>query len=169
MSQLITGRVVDVYPFRIVQGRPEYLALLRSPSSHLGETWEAVHGALNRRETSARAASRSLHERTGLIPEVLWNLDYVHHLYAPEEDAVYVVPAFAVQAPMGAIVELTPEHVSWDWLTLDEALHRFLWFGQRTALRTLHEEIATPLAEGTIPNPHQQIAPELWDPARGKR
>ena len=170
MPQIISGNVVDVYPFALVDGRAQYLALLRTPGLPLGNTWQAVHARIEKRETAVRAAVRELEGQTGLQPTSLWNIDYVNTFYSPEEDAVYVVPSIGALVSWSSSISLTPEHVSWEWISGDMALRRFPWVGQRLAIQTLQDEVAGPLASGRTPNPYLEIDPSLYTPTkRGRR
>lgn len=166
MPKIISDRVIDVYPFAIVEERPHYLCLLRTPGLALGNTWQAVHGRIGRRETAVRSAARELAAQTRLQPAALWNIDYVNTFYAPEEDAVYMVPAIGALVANPMDVTLTPDHVDWEWATFEDAYRRFLWVGQRNATTLLHEEIAIPMAQGQSPNPYLEIDPALYGQGR---
>lgn len=169
MPQLLSGNVVDVYPFSVDNGRPQYLTLLRTPGLALGNTWQAVHGRIEKRETAVQAAVRELVQQTSVQPTSLWTIDYVNTFFSPEEDTIYVVPSIGVLIPADAEVGLTPEHVNWEWVSPDVAIRRFLWIGQRLAVQTLHDEIAGPMGSGRAPNPYLQIEPTLYKPLRGAR
>lgn len=162
MPGIVASGVVDVYPFSIDKGRPRFLTLLRTPGLTLGETWQAVHGRIHRRETSVQAAVRELGIKTGLVPEAVWNIDYINSFYVPEEDAIYLAPSIGVLIGTDAEVRLTPEHVSWEWVPSETAMQRFLWIGQRLAIQTLADEIVTPLCSDKTPNPYLQISPSLY-------
>ena len=167
MPQISSYGVVDVYPFCISNGRVQYLSLLRSPGTALGETWQAVHGRIQKRETAVRAAVREVLAQTGTQPISLWNIDYVNSFYVPEEDAIYLVPSIGAQLPPDSAVQLTPDHVNWEWAPAEVTMRRFLWVGQRLALQSLHEDIAGPMASGRLSNPYLEINPKLY--MRGKR
>ncbi len=166
MPQIISGSVIDVYPFCTANGRAQYLNLLRTPGLPLGNTWQAVHGRIEKRETAVRAAARELLAQTGLRPLSLWNIDFVNSFYTPEEDAIYLIPSIGALLPPDAEVQLTPEHVNWEWAAPEAAVRRFLWIGQRLALQTLHDEISGPMSVGDPPNPYLQIAPALYSQGR---
>ncbi len=170
MPQIISSGVIDVYPFSAGNGRAQYLTLLRTPGLTLGNTWQAVHGRINRRETAVQAAARELTAQTGLQAASLWNIDYVNTFYAPDEDAIFMVPSIGALITHDADVALTPDHVNWEWTSVEAAMRRFQWIGQQMALQTLHEQIASPVAAGKAPNPHLQVDPSLYGRAnRGGR
>lgn len=162
MPDILAGSVIDVYAFSLFAGQPRYLTLLRTPSVELGNTWQAIHGRIGRRETAVQAAVRELVAQTGIHPTHCWNVDFVNSFYSPDEDAIYVVPSIAALLPPDCDVRLTPDHVNWEWVAVDEAMRRFIWVGERLAVQTLHEEIAAPMAAGKQPNPYMQIAPSLY-------
>lgn len=167
MPEIISKGVIDVYPFTTENGRPQYLTLLRTPGLALGNTWQAVHGRVEKRETAVQAAARELESQTALRAEALWNIDYVNTFYSPEEDAIYLVPSIGALITNEVEIDLTPDHVNWEWTSIEAAMRRFLWIGQRLAIQTLHDEIAVPLATGKGSNPYLQIDPALY--GQGKR
>lgn len=166
MPQLISGTVIDVYPFCAYEGEALYLNLLRTPGLALGNTWQAVHGRIEKRETAVKAAAREVFAQTGIQPLSLWNIDYVNTFFAPEEDSIYLIPSIGALLPPETEVHLTPDHVSWDWVSVATAMEHFLWVGQKVAVHTLHEEIASKMASGGDPNPFLQIAPALYSGGR---
>lgn len=109
-----------------------------------------------------QAAVRELVMQTGIQPTSLWTIDYVNTFYSPEEDSIYLVASVGALIPADADVELTPEHVSWEWVSAEAAMRRFLWIGQRLAVQTLHDEIAGPMSSGRTPNPYLQVSPALY-------
>ncbi len=169
MPEIISSSVIDVYPFSVDGGRARFLTLLRTPGLTLGNTWQAIHGRIQKKETAIRAAVRELEAKTGLVPISVWTIDYINSFYAPEEDAIYLSPSIGMLIPSEAEVRLTPEHVSWEWVTHETAIHRFLWEGQRLAVQTLHEEIASRLVAGKAPNPYLEVPPSLWQDPRRRR
>ncbi|MEJ7652528.1 MAG: NUDIX domain-containing protein [Chloroflexia bacterium] len=170
MPKILAGAVVDVYPFRVIEDRSQYLALKRMPNLPLGNTWQVVHARIERKETAVRAAVRELKQQTGLTPTGMWNIDYVNSFFSPEEDVVFLVPSIGVLVDNNDDVSLTPEHVSWEWVSSTTALKRFMWVGQRLAIQTLQEEIAGPMADNQQPNPYLEIDAALYTPPkRGRR
>lgn len=169
MPKIISDGVIDVYPFTTANGRPQYLTLLRTPGLALGNTWQAVHGRIERREPAVRAASRELLAQTGLHAADLWNIDYVNTFFSPEEDAIYLVPSVGAHIVQDEEVELTPDHVNWEWTSIETAMRRLLWIGQRLAVQTLHDEIVGPMAAGRSPNTYLQIAPALYSTRRSPK
>ncbi|MDP9350925.1 MAG: NUDIX domain-containing protein [Chloroflexota bacterium] len=167
MPQIISSGVIDVYPFTVANARPQYLTLLRTPGLALGNTWQAVHGRIEKRESAVQAAARELTSQTSLRADVLWNIDYVNTFYSPEEDAIYLVPSIGALITDDREIELTPDHVNWEWTSIEAVMRRFLWIGQRIAVQTLHDEIAVPLATEKGPNPYLRIEPALY--GQGKR
>lgn len=170
MPQIISSSVVDVYPFCVANGRVQFLALLRTPGRPMGNTWQAVHGRIDKRHTAVQAAAHILFAQTHIHPDSLWNIDYVNNYYSPAEDAIYLAPSIGALVPREASVQLTPEHVNWEWLSAEAAMRRFLWIGERLAVQTLQDEVAGPMAMGRSANPQLEIDRTLYvETRRGGR
>jgi dATP pyrophosphohydrolase len=140
MPEIVT-HIVDVYAFRQTAAGVEFLQLLRSESSRLGGTWQAVHGHIEAGEAAWQAARRELLEETGLAPLAFWQIEHVNTFYAAREDRIHMCAGFAAQLPADAAVRLCHEHTAFRWLAAETAPREFLWPGQRTALREIIESI----------------------------
>ena len=153
---LATVRVVDVYPYRLAAGGPEFLVLRRSPERVYAGQWRVVGGAIEPGETAWEAAARELAEETGFAPgaglRAFWALPSVNTFYEWRRDAVELVPAFAAEVAGG--VRLDGEHDAWAWLAPDEAAARLAWPEPRRLLalaahlvtsRTAAPELGVPL------------------------
>lgn len=144
----IESNIVDVFVFQRAAGGVRFLLLRRAPQKRLGATWQAVHGKIEAGETATQAALRELREETGLFPLRLWQLESVNTFYIADLDRVLMCPGFAVEVDEGAGVVLSDEHTEYDWLPVGQAVERFMWPGQRRAVREIMEEIIRPgLAE----------------------
>jgi 8-oxo-dGTP pyrophosphatase MutT (NUDIX family) len=108
----------------------EFLILERSPERQ--GYWHLVAGALHPDEDARAAATRELHEETGLEASVV-DLG-AHYVYAlaeepPEVQARFApdvteiaVTAFAAEAPPGWEPTLNAEHVAHRWCSAGDAL-----------------------------------------------
>lgn len=150
----IVSTVIDVYVFRRNGDRVDFLTLLRAPQTALGGTWQSVHGKIEPGETAWQAALRELGEETGLSPTGFWQIDFVNTFYVARSDQILMCPCFAAEVRADAAVGLSDEHVDFTWLPTDAACERFLWPGQREAVREIESEI---LGAG-LAEPHLRIA-----------
>ena len=126
-------RVVDVYPYRRVEGGTvEFLLMRRAASAVYTGQWRMVGGKIEPGETAWQAALRELREETGLAPERLWVLPSVNTFYAWTHDRVNLIPAFAARLT----ADPTPdrEHDAFAWLSAEAAAARLLWPEQRRLL-----------------------------------
>lgn len=140
----IVSSIIDVYVFRRRAGGPEFLTLRRAPHCALGGTWQSVHGKIEPGETAWQAALRELGEETGLTPAGFWQIDYVNTFYVAGSDEIMMCPCFAAEVDAAARVVLCREHTACEWLPLAAACERFVWPGQRHALREIEAEILRP-------------------------
>jgi 8-oxo-dGTP pyrophosphatase MutT (NUDIX family) len=136
--------LIDVYVLRGEAQELECLALRRGAAGRCPGSWETVHGHIEADEVPAAAVVRELAEETGLAPLRLYNLSRVELFYQHRTDEVALVPVFAAFVKSQALVQLGPEHDSFEWLTISEALLRFVWPRERRAL----EDIVTLLGKG---------------------
>ena len=131
----IVSRIVEVCVFRFRNNRQEYLLLKRAAGDALYPgMWQLVTGTMRRREKAAVAALREFDEETGLAPERFWVVPFVNAFYDRKNDAMNLIPFFAVQVSTGATVKLSSEHSEYAWLSFQEARKRLVWPGQREGL-----------------------------------
>jgi 8-oxo-dGTP pyrophosphatase MutT (NUDIX family) len=111
-------------------GGPGFLVLERSPERQ--GYWHLVAGALEPGESASAAATRELHEETGLDADVTdLGRSYVYSLEdePPEVRARFspnvaeiAVTAYAAEAPFGWEPALDDEHVAYRWCSAAEAV-----------------------------------------------
>lgn len=145
VSERIQVRVIDVYPYRHVRGRHEFLLLRRSEDVAYAGAWRMVGGKIEEGETAHVAARRELREETGREAVLLWTLPSVNVFYEWQHDRVNVTPAFA--AELDADPVLDREHDAYAWLPAQEAAARLAWLEQQRLLRLA----ANTLAQGVPP------------------
>jgi dihydroneopterin triphosphate diphosphatase len=129
---------VDVYVIRPLPEGWRVLVLQRAASgTRCPLAWETVHGRLEAGETPEQGAERELAEETGLRAERLYSIT-VQPFYMPAMLTVQLAVVFAAFVATGADeVALGPEHGRAEWLTVAEALDRFVWPRERDALREI--------------------------------
>lgn len=140
-TPVIAG-VVDVYVLRRVADEWRVLVLQRADDTRCPQAWETVHGRIERGERPEEAALRELREETGLVADRLYNAT-VQPFYLHGWGSVQLSIVFAAVV-LGDGVRLSPEHQRHEWLSVDEALGRFVWPRSRGAL----SEIVSLLASG---------------------
>ena len=110
------------------------LALQRSRTTRFPTAWETVHGRIEPGERPEDAAVREVREETGLLVERLYNV-CVQPFYLHTLGTVELAVTFAAFVQRDAPVVLGEEHMSYAWLSPEEALERFAWPRERSALR----------------------------------
>ncbi len=106
----------------------EFLVLHRSPENDA--YWHGVAGGVEAGESFAAAATRELHEETGLVatPTPL------QHRF---RYGTVVVECFLAEAPDGWEPELDWEHDDYRWCGVEEAEALLYWPEPRDMLRSL--------------------------------
>ncbi len=140
----VASEIVDAYLYRHRGRDVEFLLLRRAKARYLGGTWQAVHGKIEPGEKAWEAALREIREETGLTPTEFYQIDAVNTFYLASEDVVHQCPCFAGLMAEDAKVQLNDEHDAFEWLSVDAAMARFMWPGQRRAVREIVSEIITP-------------------------
>ena len=141
MPRIISDSV-DVYLFRRINGRVQFLLLLRRPEVALGGTWHAVHGKVDEGETAYTAAKRQMRETTGVAPRRFYSADLVSQFYDHFSDTVSLTPVFAAQVEGPGPVILARDFSDFAWCDLEEAVARLFSTGQRWAVRHIYDAIA---------------------------
>ena len=135
MAELKIG-TVDVYVIRPRADGWRVLALQRaSAGTRCPNAWETVHGRLESGEEPPDGALRELREETGLVAERLYSVT-VQPFYLHPMHVVQLAVVFAAFVGDGEVV-LGPEHQRSEWLSVEEALDRFIWPREREALREI--------------------------------
>lgn len=131
-------KLIDLYPYRIIEGKPQFLLLLRSKGHIYHKQWRMIGGKVEKGETSWQAALRELKEETALPSRLFWSVPSVNHFYEPETDQIHLIPAFAVEISAGKEPILNREHKQFEWLEIDKAQKRIIWPEQHRLLSIIH-------------------------------
>ena len=142
MPKIISDSV-DVYPFRRVNGRPQFLTLLRRPEIALGNTWHAIHAKIDEGETAYTAALREVRLAIGVVPRQFYSADLVSQLYDHYSDSIALTPVFAALIEGPAPATLGANFIDYAWCDLDEAVSRLFFSTQRWAVRHITDVIAS--------------------------
>lgn len=138
---VLTGSI-STYVFTMLRGRAQFLLLRRAPHLLHAGSWQAVHGMIDPGESAYTAAWRETVEETGLTPDKLFKTAFVESFYSEHTDAVHLVPAFAAfvtAMPDAPAVTVSEEHTEAAWCALDDAMSRFVFPNQRTAIQLIAE------------------------------
>jgi dihydroneopterin triphosphate diphosphatase len=125
---------IEVYVVALELGNWRVLALQRSLTTRCPGAWETVHGRIEPGEEPEAAAAREVREETGLVVQRLYNVS-VTPFYVHRTHTVELSVGFAAFVDPSAPVVLGAEHARYEWLGGGEALERFFWPRERTALR----------------------------------
>ncbi len=134
----VTG--VDVWPYRLFEGTPEFLLLHRSGRDG-APFWQGVSGWIEPGEAPHLAALRELREETGLEATQLYSVDAVFDLYAWRRGTVETIVPFAALVAAEAEPELSEEHDEWRWEPFAEAVQLVPYEPQRAALRRISADL----------------------------
>ena len=135
---------VLVFPFmKIDSNTIEYAIFKRSD---LPDSWQAIAGGGEDKETPEEAARRELQEESGIIAgNNLFKLDsmamipVVHICGFKWGPDVLTIPeyGFAVEVTNREL-KLSDEHLEFEWLKFDEAVKRLTWDSNKNALWELN-------------------------------
>lgn len=125
--------------YRRIGAEIEFLLLRRVPTD--GGFWQPVTGKIEAGEHVRDAAIREVEEEAGITIDDLLHIsdDIVHEQEWGDDTIVGRDVVYAFEAP--AHIEATlseSEHDAHDWLTLDAALERLKYDGNKESLRQVH-------------------------------
>lgn len=142
----LRSNIVAVYIARPVPDGVELLMLQRPDGHRFAGAWQTVGGHIEekRGETAWQAALRELDEETGLEVERWFRIDRPETFYNPENDTIYLVPAFAALVATGAEPTISDEHQAWRWQTAEDAAQSVDWAAMRDSILMVGEALADP-------------------------
>jgi type II secretory ATPase GspE/PulE/Tfp pilus assembly ATPase PilB-like protein/8-oxo-dGTP pyrophosphatase MutT (NUDIX family) len=141
MAQVQIG-TVDVLVIRSLASGWRVLALQRRLGMRCPGAWEPVHGHIDPGEEPEDAAIREVREETGLEADRLYNVR-VQPFYLHKTRTVQLAIVFAAFVSEPANVTIAVEHQRAEWLSVDEALTRYAFPGERASLREAVELLAS--------------------------
>jgi 8-oxo-dGTP pyrophosphatase MutT (NUDIX family) len=110
------------------------LAVQRAHTTRCPTAWETVHGRIEQGESPEQAAVREVREETGLAVRRLYNV-IVQPFYLHKLATVELAVVFAAFVSRADPLVLGEEHMRYEWLSPEDALERFVWPRERSALR----------------------------------
>lgn len=138
MPQVVSD-IVDVYVFRRLNARVQFLLLQRKRDVALGQTWQSFHTRIKTEESTIDAAYRAVEELAGLRISAVYSADYVNQFFDDSRDVLVFAPVLAVNVNPQAPVRLDSDLRDCAWLDRDEATVRLPFSGQRWAVRHIDE------------------------------
>ena len=131
---LLNVGTIDVFVIAPEPAGWAVLTLQRSLTTRCPTAWETVHGRIEHGERPEEAAVREVREETGLACERLYNV-MVQPFYLHKLGTVELAVVFAAFVLRDRPVQLGDEHMHHEWLAPEQALARFVWPRERSALR----------------------------------
>jgi dATP pyrophosphohydrolase len=146
----VVSDIVDVYVFRRLNARVQFLLLQRRADVAMPHTWQAFHAQIDDAESTMDAVKRTVNDLAGLNVSAVYSADYVNQFYDESRDVLVLAPVFAVNVSPQAPVELGDDFRDCAWFDRDEATARLPFSGQRWATRHIDEIMGLGEAEADI-------------------
>jgi len=142
----IRSNIVAVYVVRPAPsgGGVELLMLQRPDGHRFAGAWQTVGGHIEERqgETAWQAALRELDEETGLRVVRWYRIDRPETFYNPDNDTIYLVPAFVALVAADAEPTLSDEHQAFRWQSPHDAAASVDWAAMRDSILLVGEAFA---------------------------
>ena len=140
----LRSNIIAVYIVRPGKDGIELLMLQRPEGHRFAGAWQTVGGHIEekRGETAWQAALRELDEETGLDVERWFRIDRPETFYNPENDTIYLVPAFAALVAANAEPTISGEHQAWRWQAVEGAAASVDWAAMRDSILMVGEALA---------------------------
>ena len=127
-------RLIDVYPYRSIAGKNEFLVLKRSSHKRYAGQWRMVGGKIEDGEMAWEAGLRELKEEIRNKPILYWAIPSLNHFYNHRKNEIELIPAFAAQLDDHAEIVLNEEHSEYKWIEYKEFNDFIAWPEQRRLL-----------------------------------
>ncbi len=96
-----------------------------------GQFWSHIAGKIELAETASQAIVREIFEETGIQVKQLYSADYLEQFYEASANVIELIPVFAVYCAEDQAVVLNDEHTEYGWFSLDQAVEKAEFGGQR--------------------------------------
>lgn len=149
MPQVLSD-IVDIYVFRRLNARVQFLLLQRRADVALPHTWQAIHSQVRIGDTTIQTIIDAVRNLSGLNVSAIYSADYVNQFYDEGRDAIVLAPVFAVKVNPQAPIDLGDDFRDAAWFDRDEATARLPFSGQRWAVRHIDEIMSLGEAETGI-------------------
>jgi dATP pyrophosphohydrolase len=166
----VLSDIVDVYVFRRLNARVQFLLLQRRSDVALPYTWQAFHSQVRVGDTTLQTITETVKSLAGLNVSAIYSADYINQFYDEGRDAIVLAPVFAVNVSPQSPIDLGDDYRDAAWFGRDEATARLPFSGQRWAVRHIDEIMSLGEAESGIyqidmatVQPRQQMAGSVDD------
>jgi dihydroneopterin triphosphate diphosphatase len=149
MTSIATD-VVDVYVFRRLNARVQFLLLQRRNDVPMARTWQAFHHEIADGQTAPDAARAALRALASLEADRFYSADFINQFYDEARDVVVLAPVLAVTLAANGSAELADDFQDAGWFDRDEATARLPFSGQRWAVRHIDEIMGIGEAEAEL-------------------
>jgi dATP pyrophosphohydrolase len=146
----IASDVVDVYVFRRLNARVQFLLLQRRNDVPMARTWQAFHHEIADGQTAPDAARAALRTLANLEADRFYSADFINQFYDEARDAVVLAPVLAVTLAADNAIDLADDFQDAGWFDRDEATARLPFSGQRWAVRHIDEIMGIGEAEAEL-------------------
>ena len=96
-----------------------------------GQFWSHIAGKIENNETASQAIVREICEETGIQVQQLYSADYLEQFYEASANVIELIPVFAVYCAEDQAVVLNDEHTEYGWFSLEQAVEKAEFGGQR--------------------------------------
>lgn len=138
MTSVVTD-IVDVYVFRRLNARVQFLLLQRRNDVPMAQTWQGFHHEIADGEKATDAARLAVKDLAALTIDRFYSADFINQFYDEARDAVVLAPVLAVTIVDQSAVDLSDDFQDAGWFDRDEATARLPFSGQRWAVRHIDE------------------------------
>lgn len=139
----MSKKLIDVYPYTWLAGKPLFLVLQRSDDVVYSGQWRMVGGKVNRAESRSKAALRELLEETGLHPRKFWSVPLINSFYEHQTDTIHHIAAFAAEVHKDQEIVLNYEHQNSEWIAREDLNTYLSWPRQIEILTWIDELLIT--------------------------
>ena len=149
MTSIATD-IVDVYVFRRLNARVQFLLLQRRNDVPMAQTWQAFHHEIAEGQSAPEAAAAALQTLAGLEVDRFYSADFINQFYDEGRDVVVLAPVLAVTVKHQGALDLADDFQDAGWFDRDEATSRLPFSGQRWAVRHIDELMGIGEAEAEL-------------------
>ena len=126
---------VEVFAYRIFNAEREFLLIRRVPED--GGFWQPVTGTLEFEESLQECGFRELREELGIRTENLSLSQEAYRFSWQKKDYVVVELVYGVELSIKQVINLSPEHDDYRWVSATDAMSLLEKENNRIALTKL--------------------------------